>query len=60
MEKSKEILKETLDLPPSEKAVLIDKLLSSLERPDRDLDELWAREAENRIEAYEKGELRTI
>lgn len=60
MERSKEILKRALDLPASEKAELIDKLLSSLERPDHDLDELWAKEAEDRIDAYEKGELRAL
>lgn len=60
MEKSKEILKKALDLPPFQKAELIDKLLSSLEKPNRDLDELWAKESEDRIEAYEKGELRAL
>jgi putative addiction module component (TIGR02574 family) len=60
VEKSKEILKKALDLPPSEKAELIDRLLSSLEKPERDLDELWAKEAEDRIDAYEKGELRAL
>jgi putative addiction module component (TIGR02574 family) len=60
MEKSKEILRKAMDLTPSEKAELIDKLMSSLEKPDRDLDELWAKEAENRIDAYEKGELRAL
>ena len=60
MEKSKEILKKALDLPSSEKAELIDRLLSSLEKPERDLDELWAKEAEDRIDAYEKGELRAL
>jgi hypothetical protein len=37
VEKSKEILKKAMDLPPSEKAEFIDRLLSSLEKPDRDL-----------------------
>ena len=60
MEGSKEILKKALGLSPSEKAELIDKLLSSIEKPDSDLDELWAKEAENRIDAYEKGQLRAL
>ncbi len=46
-----EIMKDALNLDPAEKAELIDKLLSSLDNPDKELDELWAREAENRIEA---------
>ncbi|MEN8690081.1 MAG: addiction module protein [Desulfobacterales bacterium] len=57
---SKEILKKALELPPSEKAQLIDKLLSSLDKPDRDIDELWAKEAEDRIDAYEKEKLRAL
>lgn len=57
MERSKEILEKALDLSPSEKAKLIDRLLNSLEKPDSNLDELWAKEAEDRIDAYEKGEL---
>ncbi len=60
MEKSKEILKKAMDLSASEKAELIDRLLSSLEKPNRDVDELWAKEAEDRIDAYEKGELRVL
>lgn len=57
---SKEILKKALELPPSEKAQLIDKLLSSLDKPDRGIDELWAKEAEDRIDAYEKEKLRAL
>ena len=60
MEGTKEILKRALDLPPSEKAELIDRLLNSLQKPDRTIDELWAKEAEDRIDAYEKGELRDL
>ena len=60
MEGSKEILKKALGLSPSEKTELIDKLLSSLEKPDSALDELWAKEAEDRIDAYEKGQLRAL
>jgi hypothetical protein len=34
--------------------------LSSLDKPDRDIDELWAKEAEDRIDAYEKEKLRAL
>lgn len=54
------ILREALTLNPSEKAQLIDKLLSSLDKPDTEIDELWAKEAEDRINAYEQGKLRAI
>jgi putative addiction module component (TIGR02574 family) len=54
------ILKEALTLSPSEKAQLIDKLLSILDKPDKEIDELWAREAEDRIDAYDQGKIKAI
>jgi putative addiction module component (TIGR02574 family) len=54
------IFKEALNLSPSEKAQLIDQLLSSLDNPDKDLDKLWAGEAEDRIDAYDQGEIQAI
>ena len=54
------ILKEALTLKPAEKAELIDKLLSSLDKPDAEIDELWAKEAESRIDAYERGEIKAV
>ena len=55
-----ELLKEALTLRPAQKAELIDKLLSSLDRPDKDIDELWAREVESRIDAYERGRIKAV
>jgi putative addiction module component (TIGR02574 family) len=57
---SKEILKEALNLTPTEKAELIDKLLISLDKPDKELDDLWAGEAEDRIDAYEQGKIKAL
>jgi putative addiction module component (TIGR02574 family) len=54
------ILKEALTLKPSQKAELIDKLLSSLDKPDKEIDELWAKEVEDRIDAYDRGKIRAI
>jgi len=51
------IFKEAL---PSEKAQLIDKLISSLDKSDKEIDELWAKEAEDRIDAYDQGKLKAI
>jgi putative addiction module component (TIGR02574 family) len=55
-----QIMKDALNLAPAEKAELIDKLLSSLDHPDKELDELWAKEAENRIEAYDQGKIKAL
>lgn len=60
MAATNKVLKEALPLKPAEKAELIDKLLSSLDKPDAQIDDLWAKEAENRIDAYERGEIKTV
>lgn len=60
MAASNDILKEALGLKPAEKAELIDKLLSSLDNPDREIDELWAKEAEDRIDSYEQGKIKAV
>jgi len=57
---SNEILKDALNLRPAEKAELIDKLLSSLDNPDKEIDALWAKEAEARIEAYDQGKIKAL
>jgi putative addiction module component (TIGR02574 family) len=54
------ILKEALNLTPSEKAQLIDKLIASLDKPDKEIDELWAEEAEDRLDAYDQGRIKAI
>ena len=60
MNNSDNILREALTLNPSEKAQLIDKLISSLDKSDREIDELWAKEVEDRIEAYNAGKLKAV
>lgn len=60
MEIPKTILKEILSLKPANKAELVDRLLSSLDKPDKEIDALWVQEAEERIDAYEKGELKAV
>ena len=60
MDLANDLLKEVLTLKPSQKAELIDKLLSSLDKPDDEIDELWAKEAEDRIDAFDKGKIKAI
>ncbi len=58
MHTKNEVLKDALSLPPVERAELIEELLSSFDFPDRErIDSLWAAEAEDRIDAYERGKL---
>ena len=54
------ILKDASTLSPYEKAQLIDKLISTLDKSDKEIDELWAKEAEDRIDAYVKGKIKAI
>jgi putative addiction module component (TIGR02574 family) len=58
-DQSRKVLADALGLPPIERAALVEELLSSFDFPARrEIDALWAREAEDRIDAYERGELR--
>lgn len=54
------IIKEALTLKPAQKAKLIDELLSSLNESSKEIDELWAKEAEGRLEAYEQGRIKAV
>ena len=49
-----------MQLTPAEKAEFIDLLIKSLDEPDKEIDELWKKEAEDRIEAFEKGDLQAV
>jgi len=35
-------------------------LITSLDKPDKNIDKLWAKEAESRLEAYKQGNLKAI
>lgn len=55
------VVTEALSLPPRSRAKLADKLLESLNQPrQREVNKLWAAEVEDRIDAYEKREIKVI
>lgn len=54
---AKNLANQALGLPASERIMLAEELLKSLDQPDRELDELWAKEAESRLEGFENGEI---
>lgn len=58
--KSNEILKEALRLPSKERATLVDDLLASLDQPDEEIDSLWRKEVDDRVAAYQSGNMRAI
>lgn len=52
------VYNEAVNLPPRERAQLVDKIISSFNYPAQNkVDELWAMEAEERIDAYEQGQI---
>lgn len=56
--RAEEVLTSALALSPDERAQLVERLLASFEASERErVDALWVEEAEDRIEAYERGEL---
>ncbi len=59
--KSTQVLEEALLLPPLERAELAERVLTSLDSSSQDeIDRLWAQEAEERLDAYERGEIKAI
>ena len=58
---SAKVVNDALSLPPRSRAKLAEKLLESLDEPrQKEIDRLWAHEAEDRIDAYERSELKAI
>jgi putative addiction module component (TIGR02574 family) len=58
--KSERLLAEALGLPPVERAALVEEILSSFNFPSREeVDSRWATEAEDRIDAYDRGDIRS-
>ena len=54
---SEDIIKQTSQLSANEKIELIDALLATMDKPDAEIDALWAKEAESRLAAYRNGEI---
>lgn len=57
---AEQVLANALSLPPNERAQLAEKLFASLDISQDELDRLWAKEADSRIDAYERGEIKAI
>ena len=55
-----EIFLDVSLLKSLDKLQLVEKILSSLNPIDKNIENIWADEAEDRLEAYEKGLLSTV
>jgi len=54
------LVSEIKALPDVEKLRLVDAILTDLENPDPEIDQIWAEEARKRWAAYKAGRLSTI
>lgn len=55
----KKLVSEIRSLPDVEKLALVDAILSDLDRPDPELDRIWAEESRKRWAAYQDGNVPT-
>ncbi len=60
MIKTQELFDEAVSLPVEMRAQLVDKLLRSLHPAQKEIDELWAVEAEKRVEEIRSGKVTTV
>jgi len=54
------VLNQALKLSSSERAEVVEKLISSLDAPDSTIDSFWAKEADTRVKAFERGEIESV
>ena len=57
---SDELSEKIKSLPDIEKIQLVDSILMQLDRPDPEIDRIWADEARKRWGAYKAGKLKTV
>jgi putative addiction module component (TIGR02574 family) len=55
-----DITEEIRKLPDVEKLRLVDTILSDLDKPDPEIDRVWAEEARKRCAAYKAGKVPTV
>ena len=56
--KVEKVLSEVLDMPQQHRAMIVDRLISSLDvEIDSDVEVTWQREVQKRISEIEKGEV---
>ena len=60
MEESKSLLEKALMLKPQDRFTIIEGLIQSLDEPNKEIDQIWAEEAEKRLKAYRDGKLKGV
>lgn len=54
------LVSEIRSLPDVEKLRLVDAILTDLEKPDPEIDNVWAEEARKRWAAFKEGRVPTV
>jgi putative addiction module component (TIGR02574 family) len=57
---AEELVSQIKDLPDTEKLRLVDAILNDLDKPDPEIERIWATEAKKRWAAYKAGGIPTI
>ncbi len=55
-----ELISEAVSLPVEIRLQLVERLLESLNPSHKDIDKLWATEAERRVAEIDKGAVKTV
>jgi hypothetical protein len=55
-----ELFESAKKLDPAARFALVDEILHTLDKPDPEVDRLWIDEAEHRLAAYRRGEVKGI
>lgn len=57
---SNKLIENIESLSDIEKLELVDSILTQLDKPDPEIDRIWAEEARKRWQAYKSGKLETV
>ncbi len=52
---NKNLISKVLELNPQEKIFLVEAIVESLDKPDKNIQEIWLKEANARLESHRKG-----
>ena len=58
--KTKELISMVESLPIDIKTVLVERILNSMHPSQKEIDALWAKEAEKRVKEIKTGKIKTI
>lgn len=55
-----ELIQEIEKCSPAERVRIIDEVLRDMMHPDPEIDRIWAGEAQRRLNAFRRGEVRPV